>query len=670
MEQEFRIGAWRVLPDRDQIVGPDGPAHIEPRAMQVLAYLAHHVGRVVTREELLEAVWGEKFIADEALTNAVVKLRKALGDDPKAPQYIQTVPRSGYRLTATALDDRRNWRWLWPTVTVAVGALLILAVRGRVNRPPSSSRERRPLPVPVTSYPGDEYLPALSPEGGRVVFLMKGDLYVQGITGGEALRLTNTPAAESSPTWTPDGQQISFLRRTGAGAGVFLVPALGGAEALVTMTAAPQPDDAGMSWSPDGRTLAYVDRDMPRGPTAIFLLDTVTGERARFTQPPEHDMGDRRPVFSPRGDRLAFVRMTTRWYFSDIYCKDVKAGEEVRLTSDNLAVPGLDWTADGGSLVFSSDRGGRLTIYRVPSSGGEVTEVPGVEGIAHSPSVSRHGARLVYGQTHAEANIWRAPGPRGDGASRKLFGSTRQDRLPLYSPDGTKIAFTSDRTGHGEIWVCDSDGRHPVRLTRFEAFAAHASWSPDGRSLLFHARLGHQLDVYRIDIDTTVPVRITDAESNDAAPSWSRNGRWIYFNSDRSGSHQVWRMTAEGDDPVQLTRNGGVTPVESFDGRFVYYAVPERAGVWRVPSDGGEEERVIAETRSDWWSLTEDGIAFFNDSTETFEFYEFQSGRRTAFGRPSGPLWSGVSLSPDGRWFLYAQDDGPGDDIVMLEGLR
>lgn len=425
-----------------------------------------------------------------------------------------------------------------------------------------------------------------------------------------------------------------------------------------------------MSWSPDGRTLAYVDRATPLGPTAIFLLDTHTGERIRFTHPPGEGMGDRRPVFSPGGDRVAFVRMTTRWWFSDVYCKDVEGGDEVRLTSDNLAILGLDWTTDGESLVFSSDRSDRLTIYRVPASGGEANPIPGVEGAAHSPSVSRHGTRLVYVQSRAEVDVWRAPGPGGEGAPKRLFGSTRQDRLPLYSPDGTKIAFASDRTGHWEIWVCDSDGRNPVRLTRFEGFAAHASWSPDGRELLFHARLQGHLDVYRIGVDSTVPMRLTTTTSNDAAPSWSRSGEWIYFNSDRSGAHQIWRMTAEGTEAIQLTRSGGVTAVESFDGCFVYYSVPESGGVWRVPTDGGEEELVIPTTRSDWWDLTEEGIAYFNDSAKTFEFYRFESGETTVFGAPTGPLASGVSLSPDARWFLYAQDDGPGDDIVMLEGFR
>ena len=92
MQKPFRIGEWRVDPQQDQIINPDKQVKIEPRAMQLLVYLAERAGQMITREEILEAVWAEKFITDEVLTNAVGKLRKALGDDPKGPHYIQTIP--------------------------------------------------------------------------------------------------------------------------------------------------------------------------------------------------------------------------------------------------------------------------------------------------------------------------------------------------------------------------------------------------------------------------------------------------------------------------------------------------------------------------------------------------------------------------------------------------
>jgi DNA-binding winged helix-turn-helix (wHTH) protein len=101
MKSSFRIGEWRVEPRADRIVGPDKTTKIEPRVMQVLVYLADHAGEVVTRDEILQAVWEGTFVSDEVLTIAISKLRKAFGDDGNESAFIQTVPKKGYRLNAS-----------------------------------------------------------------------------------------------------------------------------------------------------------------------------------------------------------------------------------------------------------------------------------------------------------------------------------------------------------------------------------------------------------------------------------------------------------------------------------------------------------------------------------------------------------------------------------------
>ncbi len=99
MPTSFRIGEWLVDPRADRIVSPDETVHIEPRAMQALVYLAEHAGEVVTRDEILRAVWEETFVADEVLTSAIAKLRRAFGDEGTNPTFIQTVPKKGPNVT-------------------------------------------------------------------------------------------------------------------------------------------------------------------------------------------------------------------------------------------------------------------------------------------------------------------------------------------------------------------------------------------------------------------------------------------------------------------------------------------------------------------------------------------------------------------------------------------
>jgi DNA-binding winged helix-turn-helix (wHTH) protein len=105
MSGTFSIGDWRVDPAVRTLSGVKGEVHLEPKQIQVLVLLAEHAGQVVSKERLLQAVWADTFVGDEVLSRAICELRRALDDDPKAPRFIQTIPKGGYRLVATVAKD-------------------------------------------------------------------------------------------------------------------------------------------------------------------------------------------------------------------------------------------------------------------------------------------------------------------------------------------------------------------------------------------------------------------------------------------------------------------------------------------------------------------------------------------------------------------------------------
>ena len=100
MSAEFRIGEWLVDPAVGSVAGKDATAHLEPRVMEVLVYLARHPGEVIPKERLIQAVWADTFVTDWSLSHAVSELRKAFEDDATNPRFIQTLPKRGYRLIA------------------------------------------------------------------------------------------------------------------------------------------------------------------------------------------------------------------------------------------------------------------------------------------------------------------------------------------------------------------------------------------------------------------------------------------------------------------------------------------------------------------------------------------------------------------------------------------
>ncbi len=96
----LRVGAWWIEPDSGQLVSGDETVRVEPKAMEVLVYLASRPGEVISREDLEHHVWRGALVGYDAVTNTIIKLRKALGDNAREPRYIVTVPKRGYRLVA------------------------------------------------------------------------------------------------------------------------------------------------------------------------------------------------------------------------------------------------------------------------------------------------------------------------------------------------------------------------------------------------------------------------------------------------------------------------------------------------------------------------------------------------------------------------------------------
>jgi len=250
---------------------------------------------------------------------------------------------------------------------------------------------------------------------------------------------------------------------------------------------------------------------------------------------------------------------------------------------------------------------------------------------------------------------------------------------PQFSPDGSKIAFESTRSGAYEVWLCRSDGSNLMQLTHFNpSVTGTPRWSPDGQQIVFDSRPAGNSDVFVIDVQGGPPRKLTSEPSNEGVPSWSRDGRWIYFASDRTGGWEVWKMPSTGGPAVQVTHHGGFAGLESPDGRFLYYAkglsVP---GLWRIPTNGGEEVEVIGSLEAGYWgywAAVENGIYYLDTTTKPgIAFFDITTHRITRLfdleNRPARQA-PGLAVSPDKRTILYTQWDATDSDIILVENFR
>ena len=540
--------------------------------------------------------------------------------------------------------------------------------------------------VPFTSLPGVKSQPVFSPDGNAIAFAWRGenddnqDIYVKLIGAGTPLRLTTNPDADSSPAWSPDGRFIAFFRQSTTGAAYYLVPSLGGAERRLA--------DAYLSqvvfgrlldWSPDGKFLVVGDQLSPKDSRpSIVLISIESGQKKTIPSPLVPYLVS--PTFSPDGKNLAFVA-GPGFVSSDIYIAKGAGGEPRRLTFDSRGIRGLTWTSDGREIVFSYDRGGLNSLWRVSVSGGAPEPLGGVGEDSFQPSVSRQGNRLAYLRTRTNINVWRAEGPSWTGAKGspvKLVSSTRSQTDLDISPSGQKVAFRSDRGGAYEIWICDSNGSNPVQLTSLGASdSGTPRWSPNGQEIAFDSRKEGHADIYVINTEGGSPRRLTTEPFENAVASWSKDGRWIYFSSDRTGAMQLWKVPVQGGQAVQVTKEGGFVVFESRNGEFLYYIKDFTGPIWRMPVEGGQATRVLDQNiRWSYWRVLENGICFLDWSgtppaIELFDFDTRQLKRITTVDRAKGPTGSGgFAVSPDGEWTIFARTDQIDSDIMLVENFR
>ncbi|MCC6540217.1 MAG: serine/threonine-protein kinase [Bryobacterales bacterium] len=553
----------------------------------------------------------------------------------------------------------------------------------------------QPSLSPLVSVAGDKDAPALSPSGDRVVFAWTGergnnvDIYVKMVASGPPLRVTDNALTDTNPVWSPDGQRIAFLRTGSAGVsgenGYYVISPLGGQERKVARSYRAPILNGGsnLTWSPDGRELIYCDRLTPEGPPVMAAVNIESGQTRTLAEGKGYLAN---PLYSPDGTRLAYLR-GPGFISHDLFVMDVRTAASRQLTHDLRSIGGLAWTADGASVVFSSNRLGLFSLWRVDARGGEPQPVAPAGTDAVAPSIAREGKRLAYLSRRVNINLWRYPLDTAAAAAagakpvpERLVSSTRISTEPDYSPDGQRIVFASERSGSWEIWTTRADGSQPLQLTNTPGQqSASPRWSPDSKWIVFDSRFEGHADLAIIAAQGEGFKRLTTAGSDEFLPRFSRDGASIYFMSNRSGSTQLWKMPAPGHaaaEPLQITTRGLADAVESEDGQFLYIA--RQSKLWRMPVNAREEHGLEEVLERAFWrdfSLVPGGVIFARNWTnlmQSIERYDLAAKQTKPLFEigPRPNLYGPFVISPDRKWLLTDRVDQQNMEIMLVENFR
>jgi len=727
----FAVADWTIEPEINTLSRGDITVRLEPKVMKVLLQLAAHHGEVLSKEKLIEAVWPDTFVSDDVLTRCISLLRRQMRDDSHPPRYIQTIPKVGYRLVAdvrsfedlatvepeappssagsapadlsplparaadTALPSnslssramqtlaRRLLRW---QILAGVG-LLASTIAGlalwKAHQHPAHSSFRV---TSLTSYAGLQDQASFSPDGTRIAFVWDNfdgggrNVFIKQIGSETLLRLTHAAESDFSPVWSPDGTRIAYLSASEKGMAIFVVSSMGGpAQKLYSPMGMIHWEQGALSWSPDGKSLIFPDGLAAHNPSSIYRLSLDTLQARALSSPPSAWEGDLNPVVSPDGSKIAFIRAIESGV-RDIYVMNADGNKLQQVTSDGRIVDSLTWTPDSRSIVFSSDRGGKLALWKVSARGGDPERLPVGTDDASEPAISQTGHRLLYTESSATWTIQSLklhPGSEASGKPVAIVSSTEQDSAPSFAPDGTQFAFQSWRSGTQELWISSRDGLNLRQLTSGgRTMTGSPSFSPDGLEVAFDGRPAGHSHIFVVSAAGGSPREITSGDSNDILPRWSANGSFVYFASNRTGTWQTWKISAGGGTPRQVTTNGGFVALESPDGRWVYFTKSDLPGIWRIPSTGGAEERILAQPQAGYWGywcVAAHGIYLLDSEHAEPRILLFDPGTKKSISVAAldrhPPPYSGLTVNRAEDELLITDEHNAGSHITLVENF-
>ena len=630
---------------------------IEPKSFKVLMYLIENRERVVSKDELIEKVWSGTAVTDNALTRVIAQLRRELHDDARQPRYLETVPTVGYRFigklteppafqTATHSEDRsvitrRKWALLLLGIPALVFGILLWGSK-RLALQPSN---RPPKIVQFTASPGLDLHPTFSPDGTNVAYASdrsgRFEIYVHPVaSGGREVQITSDNQQNLEPAWSPDGGYIAYTSQVRRG--ILVVPALGGTPQRLT--------DFGSQpvWSPDGSQIAFRSEGVfslapidaaPSAGTTIWLVSSKGGPARPLTRPNTPAGAHGFPNWRPDGSSLMFVSYGRGT--AQLWSVRVPDGAVTRLLDDKIYRINPVYARDGRAIFYVSVSEAGFGVWRQPLPQGPAAEVlPLGFNYPQDLAFDRSGGRLAYSLTSILSNLYSVD---ANGSEPKPFVVDRSFRntVPVFSPDGDRIAYLARRAGRpGSVWTIGAGGGEPTRLTQKESTEWLAGWLPDGKSVAYavqeqgstklvatsivdgtertlvnlrqtgpflrlspdqkevayHQEAQGVTNVWKTDLATGVDKQITFDTESMAYPVWSPDGQWIAFEMRRGEDSFLSVMDRNGGQFTQLTAEPGHAWPHSWspDGDQIAFAGLRDGAwnVWRISRSSREQKRL------------------------------------------------------------------------------
>lgn len=403
----------------------------------------------------------------------------------------------------------------------------------------------------LTNHPAFDADPSFSPDGKQIAFISgrdgPADVYVMNSDGSNVRRLTSDLTRDAFPVFSPDGTQIAFnSNRENEKVGIYLINVndLSPPRKLsdTTHNAEIRPG----CWASDGTRLVFTS-DAAGDKHNVYLMNDVEAAKSKLVV--SYTDADIQSASLALDNRRLALGLKLSNGRGEIRAHDLADGSERTLTTTTEAGLNPAWSPDGRTIVIQEKSEGNTEIFAVDVESGDRRNLTQNPARDSSPFWSPDGSKIIFASSRegaSDASSIFKMNPDGSGVER-VFSRNGYELSPTIAPDSRTIAFAGDRTDGSsralDIFIADLNDPSSERVvTKLRFHDTQPVFSPDGKRIAFTSQSDGNEEIYIVNTDGSGLVRITRHPAADRIPMFSKDGKSLYFVSDRAGRSAVYEM--------------------------------------------------------------------------------------------------------------------------------
>lgn len=570
----YQLNDWIVHPEQCEIVDiqQQNRIQLEPQLMKLLTYLVEHQDKVVSRDELAEAIWPGVVIEDNTISRAITRLRKTLNDDYRQPQYIKTLPKRGYRLVAnisecdhqTSIDNtsetkhseakrpagsRASNQLLFAiliTLLVVIASLAMVFLK--LNQSESkavTSYDTKPL----SSQTGREYSPSFSADGNYFVFVSNNQseswLYLQQRGQDTAVPLVRLHDPNTKPQWSPVKDSVIYSEQLGDRCELILLEKVTSSSMTKRkLMTCQQETRLRPEWHQQNDAIYLIEENTANTGQNLVYFDIVSSQKEAIELP----VSTKQLIYAKPSQDGQYLGILTSFFNrnSKVIVLDSHSKKIISEISLNYEIDDFAWHPDTDSILHVGEHPSHKIIRhffdntQVNVAASEIGYLDEVRSIGTSPNFAVTSLYLDRDLILLEK-----------GNESNVIDSAYPDYSGVYSNNGQSLAFASKRSGRAQIWLQRNDASI-YQLSQFKEsyYIYDIVWSPDDQLLMVRANN----QIYLFDVSNGRAQKLNINHDKPKLLGWYEPGK-IYYISEQKNRSNLFSFELKAQTSLLLMEN-------------------------------------------------------------------------------------------------------------------